>query len=209
VLALASLAFAFEGTPARLDQHWDQPGRTLTLDAYAWMDYGQIQFTNGDVTNPKTTMVGYKDDLAAMTWLNENVHGTPVIAEASFGVYRCNGSRFSIATGLPDVIGWASHETQQRSNPDLDLRMQQMRAFYTDGDVAAKREFIKQYGVEYVIVGQTETLYPTLSGNDCVITDTSAGMAVIQSMVGTDFEVAFQQGTTTIYRVITAETPAS
>lgn len=202
VLALASLAFAFEGTPARLDQHWDQPGRTLTLNAYAWMDYGQIPFSDG-------TMVGYKDDLAAMTWLNENVHGTPVIAEASFGPYRCNGSRFSIATGLPDVVGWVNHETQQRANPDLGTREGQMRAFYTDGDVAAKQAFLKQYGVEYVIVGQTEKLYPTLSGNDCIVSDTSAGMAAIQSMVGTDLEVVFQQGTTTIYRVITAETPAN
>ena len=79
-----------------------------------------------------------------------------------------------------------------------------MRAFYTDGDVEAKRAFLKQYGVGYVIVGQTETLYPQVDGNDCVITDTSAGMAAIQSMVGTDLEVVFQQGTTTIYRVITA-----
>jgi uncharacterized membrane protein len=200
VLAVASLAFAFQATPARLDQHWDQPGRTLTLDAYAWMTYGEMPF----VGTSGTTMVSYKDDLAAINWLNDNVHGSPVIAEASLGAYRCNGSRFSIATGLPAVVGWYGHETQQRSNPDLGGRVEQMRAFYTDGDVEAKRAFLKQYGVGYVIVGQTETLYPQVNGNDCVITDTSAGMAAIQSMVGTDLEVVFQQGTTTIYRVITA-----
>ena len=33
-----------------------------------------------------------------------------------------------------------------------------MRSFYTDGDVAAKRAFLQQYDVRYVIVGQTETL---------------------------------------------------
>ncbi|MGC4190150.1 MAG: DUF2298 domain-containing protein [Thermomicrobiales bacterium] len=199
VLAVATLAYPFNAISARLSQHWDQPGRTLTLDAYDWMTYGEMPFTDGT----QTTMVSYKDDLAAINWLNDNVHGTPVIAEASFGAYRCNGSRFSITTGLPDVIGWAYHESQQRSNPDLGLREQQMRAFYTDGDVAAKLAFLQQYDVGYVIVGQTETLYPDVQGNDCAITDTSAGMAAIQSMVGTDLEVAFQQGTTTIYRVIT------
>ncbi|MGB3328249.1 MAG: DUF2298 domain-containing protein, partial [Thermomicrobiales bacterium] len=179
VLAVASLAFAFQATPARLDQHWDQPGRTLTLDAYDWMTYGEIQYSDG-------SMVGYKDDLAAIDWLNANVHGSPVIAEASFGPYRCNGSRFSIATGLPDVVGWVNHETQQRSNPDLYSREQQMRSFYTDGDVASKRAFLQQYGVAYVIVGQTETKYPTIGNAGCEPTDTSAGIAAIQSMVGTD-----------------------
>ena len=212
VLAVASLAFAFQATPARLDQHWDQPGRTLTLDAYDWMTYAQMPFVGAN----GTTMVSYKDDLAAIDWLNEHVHGSPVIAEAAFGAYRCNGSRFSIATGLPAVIGWTGHESQQRSNSDLypsvdssgnpiPSRDQAMRAFYTDGDVAAKQAFLKQYGVEYVIVGQTETLYPQVNGNDCVITDTSAGMAAIQSMVGTDLEIVFQQGTTTIYRVISTD----
>ena len=199
VLAVASLAFAFQATPARLDQHWDQPGRTLTLDAYDWMTYAQMPFTDA---NGAITMVGYTDDLAAIDWLNEHVHGSPVIAEAAFGAYRCNGSRFAIATGLPAVIGWYGHETQQRSNPDLGLREQAMRAFYTDGDVEAKRAFLKEYGVGYVIVGQTEQFYPAVDGNTCRITDTSAGMAAIRSMVGTDLEVAFQQGTTTVYRVI-------
>ncbi|MGC4106998.1 MAG: DUF2298 domain-containing protein [Thermomicrobiales bacterium] len=210
VLAVASLAFAFQATPARLDQHWDQPGRTLTLDAYDWMTYGEMPFTAQDGA---TTMVSYKDDLAAINWLNENVHGSPVIAEAAFGAYRCNGSRFSIATGLPAVIGWTGHESQQRSNSDLypssdssgnpiPSREQAMRTFYTDGDVEAKRAFLKEYGVGYVIVGQTETFYPQVNGNDCVITDTSAGMAAIQSMVGTDLEIVFQQGTTTVYKVV-------
>ena len=42
--------------------------------------------------------------------LNENVQGTPVIVEASIGAYRGNGSRISIATGLPTVLGWERHQ---------------------------------------------------------------------------------------------------
>jgi YYY domain-containing protein len=195
VVIIASLAYPVVATPIRLDQHFPQEGRELTLDAFQWMEYGQIQFTNGE-------WVGYADDLAAIDWFNEHVDGTPVIAEASFGTYRCNGSRFSIATGLPAVIGWQRHEQQQRYLDDLSPREQDLRDLYTTIDVEQKRTIIDRYDIQYIVVGQTERNYPMISGNDCIDTEPEPGIEALESMVGSTVEVAFTHGTTTVYRVI-------
>jgi uncharacterized membrane protein len=194
-VVIASLAYPVVATPIRLNQHFPQDGREWTLDAFQWMEYGEIRFTNGE-------WVGYADDLAAIDWVNEHVDGTPVIAEASFGTYRCNGSRFSIATGLPAVIGWQRHEQQQRYLDDLAKREQDLRDLYASTDVSTKQSIIERYGIEYIVVGQTERKYPTIDGNECIDTEPDAGIEALEGMVGTSLEVAFTQGTTTVYRVI-------
>ncbi len=183
-------------TPVRLDQRFGDGG-DVTLNAYSWMDYGEVPMQNA----PPLT---FADDLEAINWINEHVSGTPTIVEASFGTYRCNGSRFSITTGLPSVIGWVRHERQQRAVTDLDTREQAVKAFYTDGngDVNAKRAFLDTYGVEYVVVGQMERQYPTISGNDCISQGEPKAIATIESMEGTDLDVVFENESTTIYRVI-------
>ncbi|HVL23451.1 MAG TPA: DUF2298 domain-containing protein [Thermomicrobiales bacterium] len=193
---IASLVYPVVATPIRLDQHFPQEGGKLTLNAYQWMDYGQIQFQKGETFE----WVGYADDRAAIDWFNEHVPGTPVIAEASFGPYRCNGSRFSIATGLPAVIGWQRHEQQQRYLDDLGQRESDLRALYATTDIAAKQAIIERYGIEYIIVGQTERSYP--ADTSCTATDVAEGIQGLESMVGTSLEVAFQHGTTTVYRVV-------
>jgi len=195
VMIVGSLAYPLHATSFRLDQHFLQPGGDWTLNAYDWMRYGEIHYADG-------SWVGYKDDRAAIDWMNDNIRGTPVIAEASFGTYRCNGSRFSIATGLPDVIGWKRHEEQQRYPDDLAARESALREFYTTPNVARKQQIIQQYGIGYVVVGETERKYPVVDGNDCVPQGSAEGIAAIETMVGSDLEIAFQSGTTTVYRVV-------
>ena len=136
--------------------------------------------------------------------MNENISGSPVIAEAAFGEYRCFGSRYSVNTGLPAVIGWARHQNQQRSAGDLRIRVDEMRSFYTDANASVdeKRAFLDRYGVEYVVVGQMERQYPTIDGGGCVDTGNDDAIATIESMEGDHLEIAFQNDSTTIYRVI-------
>lgn len=201
-VALATLAYAVVATPIRLDTRFSG-GEGLTLDAYAWMEYGEIplfRIENGQRVpiEPLT----YEDDLVVIDWLNENVHGTPVIAEAAFGTYRCNGSRFSIATGLPAVIGWQRHQQQQRYLDDLGIREAALRELYTTSDTARHEAIIDEYNIEYVIVGQTERHYPTIDGNDCIDTGSEEGIASLESLVDSRLEVAFASGSTTVYRVI-------
>jgi len=178
-------------------------GDDLTLNAYAWMEYGEIPlFRMEDDQRVPIEPLRYADDLDAIDWLNENVHGTPVIAEASFGTYRCNGSRFSIATGLPVVIGWQRHQQQQRYLDDLAEREAALRTLYTEPDTARQLEIIDRYNIEYVIVGQTERHYPTLDGNDCIDTGSPEAIESLEALVGERLEVAFESGSTVIYRVV-------
>jgi uncharacterized membrane protein len=129
------------------------------------------------------------------------VSGTPVIAEASIGPYRCNGSRISSATGLPTIIGWERHQQQQRYPETLPQRVADVRTLYTSADTEVKTSILRRYNVEYVVVGDLERLYP-IANNECTPSGSEAGIAAFEAMLGTTLEVAHATGRTTIYRVL-------
>ena len=187
----AALAYPLIATGIRLDQRFPQDGRSWTLNALDWMSYGQIPRGGGIV-------LGYDEDRTVIEWFNSEVPGTPVIAEASLGAYMCSGSRISIHTGLPVVVGWTWHETQQRGWTDLAQRQADLETLYTSEDPEEKRRIIEKYRIEYIVVGDLERSYPS---PDCTVTDNEAGIAAFGSLVGTDLEVAFQAGDTVVYRV--------
>lgn len=197
-ILLASIAYPVTATPVRLDTRFTG-GTDLTLNAYAWMEYGEIPLYSQE--GQELEPLRYNEDLEAITWLNENVHGSPVIAEAAFGAYRCNGSRYAIATGLPAVIGWVNHQTQQRTADDLWARESALRELYTTPDAAKQEQIIDQYHVGYVIVGYTERHYPSI-GNGCVDTGSPEAIETLESLEGQRLEAVFESGETTIYRVI-------
>ena len=122
------------------------------------MNYARIGNEEGSCPDGATgaNALNFQDDLAAINWFNTNVHGTPVIAEASVGIYRCDGSRFSISTGLPTIIGWDYHESQQRDNPDLSTRVGDVHTLYDTPDGDRKLSILRQYDVRYVVVGSIE-----------------------------------------------------
>lgn len=202
-LTFATLAYAVVATPIRLDTRFPG-GEGLTLDAYGWMAYAEIPLFRIDQNGQRVqeTPLTYREDLAIIDWLNDNVHGTPVIAEAAFGTYRCNGSRFSIATGLPAVIGWQRHEQQQRYLDDLAIRENALRELYTNPDTERQAQIIDEYGISYIIVGQTERHYPRIDGNDCIDTGSPEAIASLESLVGDRLEPAFTAGDSVVYRVI-------
>jgi uncharacterized membrane protein len=191
----ASLFYPLLATKPRLEQRFADHLGSGTLKALDWMNYGTI-------TNSAGQTISFKDDLAAIDWFNEHVAGSPVIAEAAIGPYRCDGSRFSIATGLPAIIGWDRHEYQQRYPDEIPQRMADMRLLYTTPDPAVKLQILRRYNVEYVVVGDLERMYPTVQGNDCVDSGSAEGIAAFDQMVGKNLEIAFQNGSTTVYRVL-------
>lgn len=198
--------YVLVATPIRLDQRFGD-GDQVTLNAYSWMEYGTVDTVafNEEGEPINSPPLEYDDDLDAINWINENIDGTPVIAEAAIGEYRCFGSRYSVSTGLPAVIGWARHQNQQRPANDLTARVAEMRAFYTNSEASAtdKRAFLDRYGVEYVIIGQMERLYPTIGdGGECVVSGNEDAIEIIESMEGTDLEIVYENEDTTIYRVI-------
>jgi uncharacterized membrane protein len=192
IVIFMSLFYPLVATRPRLDQRFDgNPGAT-NLNAYDWMKYGTL-------TNDRGETISFSGDRDAIYWFMDNVEGTPVIMEAHIGPYRGNGSRFSINTGLPAVMGWANHETQQRYIPGISERVDEVDEFYDTTDVDRKLEILSKYGVEYVIVGDVERL---TTFDDGEYWADPAGIAAIESMVGTSLEVAFESGTTVVYRLV-------
>jgi uncharacterized membrane protein len=122
-----------------------------TLDSMAYMNYAT--YADYGVT------MDLSEDYRAILWMQDNVQGSPVIVEAaSAGVQYQWHQRFSIYTGLPDVIGWEWHESQQRvlDSAMVIARGKEVDAFYATTDLSAAREFLRKYNVRYIIVGQLE-----------------------------------------------------
>ncbi|MFN2148318.1 MAG: DUF2298 domain-containing protein [Anaerolineales bacterium] len=114
---------------------------------------------------PQYSELGYDLDLdqdyEAIRWLQENVRGTPVIIEANVPEYRF-GSRFTIYTGLPGVLGWRWHQVQQRvsiGDQPVNERSFDILHFYLTPSTADAQEIIDRYDISYVVVGDLEQAY--------------------------------------------------
>ncbi|MCL5109243.1 MAG: DUF2298 domain-containing protein [Chloroflexi bacterium] len=141
-----------------------------TLDGLAWL--------NG--ANP------YEG--SAIAWL-QGVEGTPVILEASGAEYGV-GNQGSAFTGLPSVLGWVGHEYQWRGSTTVPaVRKADVDAIYRTQDLALAERLLRQYGVTYVYVGDSER--QAYGG-------TSPGAL---AKFGSFMDVAFRNQGVTIYRL--------
>lgn len=95
-------------------------------------------------------------DYKAVTWLCENVHGTPVVLEAHGPSYQEFG-RISMYTGLPTVLGWDYH-VQQRGNPPEEIarRRTAIELIYSSPSAETAEGLLRRYHVGYVYVGRLE-----------------------------------------------------
>lgn len=209
VLITAGLAYPLFATGARLAERMPGSPAHLSLDGLEWMRSSWI-------TNARGERIDFSGDYAAIQWLRENAQSTPILLEASIGPYRGNGSRFSAATGFPDVLGWDRHERQQREAPEIDQRLHDVRRIYTSTDVDEKRALLRRYRVRYVVVGDVERLWtiePYFAGATSKHEHyaTAEGLASFDRMLGTDLQLVFESGPTRIYEVLPFSTipPAS
>ena len=98
--------------------------------------------------------------------MQENVEGSPVIVEAQIPEYRW-GSRYSIYTGLPAVLGWNWHQRQQRPmlpGTLVERRRADVNTCYDTTDLSQAMDILTRYGVRYVYVGDYERLYYSAAG---------------------------------------------
>lgn len=194
----AALCYPVLATVPRLQLRFPGHPGPGTLNALDWMRYGTITTVEGE-------QITFAGDKAVIDWFNKNVPGTPVIAEASIGPYRGNGSRISIATGLPTILGWDRHEYQQRYPEGILERAADVRALYDSRDPGTKLRILWKYGVQYVIVGDVERK-SVIDGERYA---SAAGLNAFDDMVGNGLELAFQAGTTRVYRVVQPAAGAS
>jgi YYY domain-containing protein len=181
----------------RLSHQMESTPSGLSLDGYAWMNEGEIQNVAGEP-------ISFTGDYPAINWLKANAVGNPVILEASIGAYRGGGSRISSATGLPTVIGWESHQSQQRGSREVASRANDVREMYRTEDIDRKRYLLRKYAIEFVVIGDVER-YTVVGGSaeddDYEYYASESGLSAFDQMVGDELEVAFQAAGTTIYRV--------
>ncbi len=158
-------------------------GVPLTLDSITYMKYAQ--YADFGAT------MDLSHDYRAIRWMQDNVQGSPVIVEANTTEYKW-GTRFTIYTGLPGVVGWNWHQRQQRTlTPQLvEERIAEITSFYTTEDPQAARDFLKKYNVKYIIVGQLERLeYP------------APGINKFEQYNGQFWNSVYRDGDTVIYQV--------
>jgi YYY domain-containing protein len=162
------------------------PAAPHSLDSMDYMAYATYGEFDADLD--------LSEDYRAIRWMQDNVQGSPVIAEAApAGVQYTWLGRFSIYTGLPDVVGWEWHQIQQRLmfSDTVRARGVEENAFYltTDGNIA--RDFLLQYNVRYIIVGQLERA--KYAGD---------GLRKFEAYNGILWDEVYRDGQTVIYKVL-------
>ncbi|MBC8161701.1 MAG: hypothetical protein H7Z42_10835, partial [Roseiflexaceae bacterium] len=192
-LVLAALVYPLTATPARLADRFDR-AIAPTLDGTAYMSSPKARWGENGQT------FSFAEDADALDWVRRNIVGAPVMLEAQSEVYRWAG-RVSVYTGLPTVLGWPWHQTQQRAvtrvQPILEARRNLVPQLYTDPDAQATLAKLRQYGVDYVYMGQLEQ---ALYGPQAA--EKYAGMADNGVL-----ERVYQSGQTSIYRVSSPQSP--
>ncbi|MBR5936875.1 MAG: hypothetical protein IKZ90_01230 [Clostridiales bacterium] len=111
----------------------------------------------------------------AIDWINENVEGSRNICEA-YGYSYTERCIVAAYTGLPDIVGWQTHENLWRFhgwiNPEtgkfeddpnnsvftnyINPRHDDVRTIYTSTDVTEVFRLLHKYDVTYVICGSME-----------------------------------------------------
>ena len=146
-LLLGGSIFLVSGTYARIQDHqgwinYQKPlqsaNYTPTLDGFAF------------------ARAWYPGDAAAITWLNAHISGSPIILEAATPYDFTWGGRVSVYTGLPTVMGWLGHESEQRYQDQPVDRMTDISIIYTTPDSGLALELLHHYNVRYIYVGDFE-----------------------------------------------------
>ncbi len=147
ILLMGAAMFTVYGAYDKIRDRWN-PDAPRSLDSTAYMPYVTYYDQGQTLT--------LDEDYRAIRWLQDNVPGSPVIVEANTPEYRW-GSRMTIYTGLPGVVGWNWHQRQQRTLTPGEWvfnRVAEISAFYNATDPETLRAFLNKYDVTYIIVGQ-------------------------------------------------------
>jgi uncharacterized membrane protein len=181
----AFLYTVFAGTDKMTDRMSDRAPHTL--DGMKYMEtssYWQDGY-----------YMDLSEDYQAIRWIQDFVDGSPVIVEASPTEYKF-GSRYTVYTGLPGVVGWNYHQRQQRGGMSGEVwnRVNGIHNFYNTTDLKAAVEFLEKYNVKYIIAGQMENgMYDP------------AGMEKFAAQNGILWDRVYKQDSTEIYLVRSEE----
>ena len=159
-----------------------------TLDGMDYMAYAV--YADEGVT------MDLSQDYNSIRWMQDHVIGSPVIVEANSVEYHW-GTRFTIYTGLPGVVGWNWHQRQQRAVTPSDWvfeRVEAVHEFYRTEDLDWVQNFLEKYEVSYIVFGQLEQAKYV-----------GPGLAKFEAQDGILWNEVFRDRQTVIYKVIRGE----
>ena len=98
-------------------------------------------------------------DDAAIRFLNDHVPGQPCLMEFVGAGYNTWGSRMSIFTGIPALMGWDGHVGEwvgARLGDDIRNRVSAVQQIFNTTDAPLAQKMLDAYGVRLVMVGLNE-----------------------------------------------------
>jgi YYY domain-containing protein len=195
LLVLSTAIFPVLGTRTRIGDRFDNSlSLTLEGDAFQQVTTYHDPGPGNDGQDPNARYA-LASDAEALEYLRDNIQGTPVFLEGVTTQYRWT-PRVSLYTGLPVVVGWEWHQIQQRGAGGAEparvrARIADVERMYRTTNVGEFTRMIDKYAVEYVYLGPTERLYFD-----------ERGIAKLDELVGTLFEVYYANDEVTVYRVL-------
>jgi len=150
LLLLAAVSYPLFASEAKVGLRFAQ--LPLSLDGMTFVDYAQYRDQEQDLHLP--------GDAKALRWMQDNIPGTPVVLEGRSPVYRW-GSRVSIYTGLPTLLGWDVHQGQQRAGfvPMLQERQTDVERAYSSPNPQEALNVLRKYDVKWIVIGGLERVY--------------------------------------------------
>jgi YYY domain-containing protein len=192
-LIVAAALYPIFATPAHVRDRID-PSAPATLNGMVFMQRA-VYIENAYTGQP--VAIDLKYDLDALTWMQDHLVGSPVIAEANNPNLYHWTARVSIWTGLPSLLGYNWHEKQQRAilgGELIDEREQQANQLFLTESSTEALAIIRRFGVGYIYIGPVEgAFYPR------------KGIEKFEQLVGTSLEVAYENPKVRIYRVLPAK----
>jgi len=152
LIALTSIAAAYLPLASFGRAHTRfEPHAGPSLDGEAFLAHAVYDY------NGKQLVLA--DDYRMIRWLREHGASRDVILEAQTPEYRW-GSRMSVFTGLPTLLGYRYHESQQRPIVELrkavELRRDNVKGLYETLDTQRCLQALHHYDVRFVVVGGLE-----------------------------------------------------
>jgi YYY domain-containing protein len=181
ILLACVLIYPVQATPVKLSYRFNP--LPPTDDGMAYMQTA--------VYHDRDRAIPLNADYQAIRWMQDNIPGSPVILEANTGLYKW-GSRVSILTGLPSVVGWDWHQRQQRGDfaGMVSDRVTDVQRMYDTIQPGELLPLLRKYHVEYVYVGPLERAYYS-----------EAGLRKFDDLLNVALDLVYDQDGVKIYRV--------
>jgi YYY domain-containing protein len=200
ILVLFAASYPLIATNEKMTDRWpDIQNPPHTLDGATFM-LGDTTSLNPAIYNDDNRLLNLSHDYAAILYMQDHISGSPVIVEGHTEEYRW-GSRFSIYTGLPSVVGWSWHVRQHNSLLDgaiVEKLIADVNNFYNTGDIQAAKKFIIENQVQYIVVGDLERGY--YDGNGLNKFQDMVNQGILKMVFGDN-----STNTTTIFEVMNAK----